>query len=261
MFTVIKRKLKKNLSKKIIFQPDIYDIDLDKKKFESLGVVNHYKTKLFKENFATLCLLFNTDKGSFIHSIAPSFVKKEIVRTIVQTHDYAKHYDNIFINLRNKVKNICEIGVMSGASTAALYYYFPKSTIFALDINFQRFNIRSKRIIKKVVDQSNPVSLNNFIKKTKNRLFDIIVDDGSHVDNHIILTFEKLFPQLKKKGYYVIEDISNELTPKTMKILKDKKYLKKFKVEKIRIFKSEEGLNLLSKDGTKQNYIAFLKKK
>ena len=179
----------------------------------------------------------------------------------MQTHDYAKHYDNIFKNLRNKIKNICEIGVMGGASTAALYYYFPKSAIFALDINFHRFNIRSKRIIKKIVDQSSAVSLNNFIKNTKNRLFDIIIDDGSHMDNHIILTFEKLFPRLIKGGYYVIEDISYELTPKTMKILKGKKYLKNFKVEKIKIFKSEEGLNLLSMDGTKQNYIAFLKKK
>ena len=37
--------------------------------------------------------------------------------------------------------------------------------------------------------------------------FDIIIDDGSHVNEHQILTFEYLFPKLKPGGVYIVEDI------------------------------------------------------
>ena len=64
----------------------------------------------------------------------------------IKNKDLEKIVTHLKVIVRNKIKNICEIGVMCGSSTAALYYFFPKSTIFALDINFQRFNIKSKRI-------------------------------------------------------------------------------------------------------------------
>jgi demethylmacrocin O-methyltransferase len=37
--------------------------------------------------------------------------------------------------------------------------------------------------------------------------FDIIIDDGSHVNGHVIETFKIMFPKLKDGGVYVIEDI------------------------------------------------------
>ncbi len=36
--------------------------------------------------------------------------------------------------------------------------------------------------------------------------FDIIVDDGSHINKHVITTFNILFPLLNHGGLYVIED-------------------------------------------------------
>ena len=35
---------------------------------------------------------------------------------------------------------------------------------------------------------------------------DIIVDDGSHLNDHVVKSFETLFPKLKNGGIYVIED-------------------------------------------------------
>lgn len=35
---------------------------------------------------------------------------------------------------------------------------------------------------------------------------DIIIDDGSHINEHVIETFKFLFPKLKNGGIYVIED-------------------------------------------------------
>jgi hypothetical protein len=37
---------------------------------------------------------------------------------------------------------------------------------------------------------------------------DIVIDDGSHVQSHMIISFIKLFPYLKENGIYIIEDIS-----------------------------------------------------
>ena len=37
--------------------------------------------------------------------------------------------------------------------------------------------------------------------------FDIVIDDGSHILEHIIKTFTHIFPHVKKGGYYFIEDL------------------------------------------------------
>jgi hypothetical protein len=37
--------------------------------------------------------------------------------------------------------------------------------------------------------------------------FDIIIDDGSHISEHIITSYRTLFPHLTAHGLYVIEDL------------------------------------------------------
>ena len=35
---------------------------------------------------------------------------------------------------------------------------------------------------------------------------DVIIDDGSHINEHVIETFKFLFPKLKDGGIYIVED-------------------------------------------------------
>jgi len=42
---------------------------------------------------------------------------------------------------------------------------------------------------------------------------DIIVDDGSHLNHHVIHTFEYLFPKLNDGGVYAIEDVQTSYWP------------------------------------------------
>ena len=42
--------------------------------------------------------------------------------------------------------------------------------------------------------------------KSINSELDIIIDDGSHINEHVIRTFQYLFPKLKSGGIYVVED-------------------------------------------------------
>lgn len=261
MLTKFKTTFRRVISKKINLQNELYQINLDEKTFNIFGVKCNFRKKLFNQSFSNLSMLFQTDKASFIHRVTPNLPSKEFIRTITQSHDYAKYYDKLFFKKKNKINNICEIGVMSGASTAAFYFFFPKSRLFSLDIRFRRFSVNSKRIIKKYFDQSNIKSITKFKNDTKKVNFDLIVDDGSHIDEHIMLTFKNLISRVKKNGFYVIEDASKELTPNIIKLINSSKFKKLYKIKKIYIYKSEEGLELESKDGTKKNYIIFLQKK
>ena len=97
MLTRFKSEFKKVLSKKFIFQNELYQINLDEKTFNIFGVKCNFRKKLFNQSFSNLSMLFQTDKASFIHRVTPKLPSKEYIRTITQSHDYAKYYDKLFL--------------------------------------------------------------------------------------------------------------------------------------------------------------------
>lgn len=54
-----------------------------------------------------------------------------------------------------------------------------------------------------------------FLKRVAEEIgtIDIIVDDGSHYNDHVITTFKILFPLLSPRGIYVVEDIQTSYWP------------------------------------------------
>jgi 2-polyprenyl-3-methyl-5-hydroxy-6-metoxy-1,4-benzoquinol methylase len=54
---------------------------------------------------------------------------------------------------------------------------------------------------------------NQFLSQVirKHGPFDIIIDDGSHIDEHMKFTFNLLFPYLKNEGTYIVEDINDHV--------------------------------------------------
>jgi demethylmacrocin O-methyltransferase len=59
--------------------------------------------------------------------------------------------------------------------------------------------------------QSDEKILSKIVNKYKK--FDIIIDDGSHVNKDVIKTFNFLFPFLSENGLYFIEDIQTSYMP------------------------------------------------
>ena len=55
-------------------------------------------------------------------------------------------------------------------------------------------------------DQSDSNFWKKFLDKTGGN-FDIVIDDGSHVPSHQLLTFETVWPHITPGGIFVIEDI------------------------------------------------------
>ena len=98
---------------------------------------------------------------------------------------------------------ILEIGVENLFSIKLWLDYFPNAFIYGADINVSEQGDRYN-IIK--ADQSKVEDVNK-IKATISKPLFLIVDDGSHIPEHQILTFEILFDILLPGGTYIIEDI------------------------------------------------------
>jgi len=128
-----------------------------------------------------------------------------------QTHtfnnlSYLDVYEKYFQEYRNENISILEIGVRSGDSLRTWKSYFKHGEIYGIDIDPSSKEFEEKRIKIEIGSQDNISFLQTcFGEETK---FDIIVDDGSHVNNLTIKSFEHLFNnRLKSGGIYIIEDL------------------------------------------------------
>lgn len=133
------------------------------------------------------------------------------------THFYTPHYETHFRRFQKKKINLLEIGIggyvdpkSGGASLRMWKKYFKKALIYGLDIHDKSL-VEEKRI---KTFKGSQVDL-KFLNEVKDDIgnLDIIIDDGSHINEHIIKTFEHLFPLLKKGGIYVVEDLQCSYWP------------------------------------------------
>ncbi len=126
-----------------------------------------------------------------------------------EKHGYTEVYDELFKELPPPVKML-EIGVMDprfpGASVKMWKEYFPDLLFVGLDINKDAESLRESGTIIYIGDQNSKEDLLNLLIITGGD-YDIIIDDGSHVEEHILTSFTHLFPAVKHGGYYIIEDL------------------------------------------------------
>lgn len=119
-------------------------------------------------------------------------------------HYYTKHYAFHFSPLRHRRLKILEIGVEQGASLNTWKAYFPNSMIYGIDILDKRF-YNTRRIKTFQGSQADPEFLRHVIQTIGAP--DIIIDDGSHINEHVIQSFQTLFPLMAPNGIYAIEDL------------------------------------------------------
>jgi hypothetical protein len=133
-----------------------------------------------------------------------------------RTHGYIEHYKRHFNHLRLSKLKLFEIGVGGyelrdgGASLRMWKDFFPKAEIFGLDI-VDKSHLQEHRIKILQGDQNDPAFLDEIASRWGP--FDIIIDDGSHMSEHIITSFRTLFPHLTPNGLYVIEDLNFSYEP------------------------------------------------
>ena len=132
-------------------------------------------------------------------------------------HFYTQHYETHFGRFRNEKINLLEIGVggyekpdEGGESLRMWKEYFPHGNIYSLDV-YDKRQLEEERIRIFQGSQVDRSFLESMVNETGP--LDIIIDDGSHLNDHVIRTFEILFPLLKEGGIYAVEDVQTSYWP------------------------------------------------
>ena len=126
-------------------------------------------------------------------------------------HFYTQHYQRYFEPIRSERLKILEIGVggygdlLNGAQSLRMWKrFFPNSHVVGIDI-YDKSHFSEDRITVLQADQTDNKRMREIVAQYGP--FDIVIDDGSHLNEHVIATFGILFPLLKSPGFYCIEDL------------------------------------------------------
>jgi hypothetical protein len=120
-------------------------------------------------------------------------------------HHYFEVYHRHFAPFRDRQPTILEIGVQNGGSLRLWQEYFGDGAkIFGMDVDPQCKDRAPPGTTVFIGDQADPNFLREIIAKTGAP--DIIIDDGGHTANQMIVSFETLYPLMKPIGIYLVED-------------------------------------------------------
>jgi hypothetical protein len=146
---------------------------------------------------------------------------------VAWAHGYARIYDKLFRDRRDKELAFVEIGLLraevdkrrerngaEGATSAVAHdapslrmwrRYFRSAQIVGFDIDdFSGVRIPGCRIMRG--DMSSPEDLARLVDFI-GRSIDILVEDGSHASHHQQIALGALFPSISPGGMYIIEDL------------------------------------------------------
>lgn len=192
---------------------DYYSSNFSNIKVESI-LYNFYHTpefKVYDDKITDLkksnsvdregVLMFSKDNGfnKFKHICD----KYECDKT--SKHNYHNTYTEILRPMINEEFNLFEIGIVKGNSIKVWEDYLKNAKINGLD-SAQELHQDRVRIFKG--DQNNINDLQNIVNTLSNCR--IIIDNGSHIPQHQLKSFNFLFKNLLESGgYYVIENVES----------------------------------------------------
>lgn len=146
-----------------------------------------------KQTLQQIGIYYGTDKYDHNHSFAGK--------------SYLNIYENYLNQFTNKPINFLEIGVKDGQSHRMWSKYFhTDSKIYGLDID-PRCTINTQGNIKIFIGSQADEKIKNEIVNDCGGNLDIILDDGSHINELTIESFNLFWPHLTSGGLYIIEDL------------------------------------------------------
>jgi len=160
-------------------------------------------------------------------------------------HNYHQIFPTYIEKFYQESGGIIEIGLAPQWGNCSLSMWlelFPKMHIYGLDKGTPDKFADRYTILK--CDQSDAEQIDNCIEKIKTPIF-FVNDDGSHIPEHQLLTFNKLFPLLETNGVYIIEDIETSYWTKNNCYGYETRYGKGHPKSIIEIFKNAiDGVNV-----------------
>jgi hypothetical protein len=167
---------------------------------ENLTDQQKHKIKRIISNVLATGVNFNLNKLALIHGTDKN-----------GNHFYTQHYQKHLRKFKFRPIKLLEIGVggnknpyLGGHSLRMWKKYFPFAKIYSIDIAEKSF-LQEHRIKIFKGSQIDEHFLNDVVNQIGD--IDIIIDDGSHMNEHVIKSFQFLFPKLKDGGIYIIEDL------------------------------------------------------
>ncbi|MBA3783098.1 MAG: class I SAM-dependent methyltransferase [Nocardioides sp.] len=130
-------------------------------------------------------------------------------------HRYTPHYQRHLEHLRGEEFTLLELGVggyarsIGGASLKMWKWFFPKAHVIGLDIE-DKTALSGGRITVVQGDQTDEALLTSLMEEHQPL---VVIDDGSHVPDHVRASFGVLFPLLPDDGVYAIEDTQTSYWP------------------------------------------------
>ncbi|WP_299597025.1 class I SAM-dependent methyltransferase [uncultured Tateyamaria sp.] len=127
-------------------------------------------------------------------------------------HHYLPIYDRYFAPWRDRPLRFLEIGVSKGGSLSMWRRYFgAEAVIFGIDIdeNCRAYDGIAGQV--RIGSQADTGFLNDVVAEMGG--VDVVLDDGSHVMEHIKASLDALLPQVTDGGIYMIEDLHTAYWP------------------------------------------------
>lgn len=121
---------------------------------------------------------------------------------------YFEIYDHLMGEFYDQKVSYLEVGVQYGGGLETARKLFEAgSNIVGIDLDPACKNLELEGIADVMIigSQTDPEVLHQ-AKLAAPGGYDIILDDGSHVQNHMVSTFIQMFSHLKNGGVYIIED-------------------------------------------------------
>lgn len=121
-------------------------------------------------------------------------------------------YEKHFQRFCGKQPVVIEIGVFGGGSLSMWKEYFgPGSQIVGIDINPECKQHEAEGIEVFIGSQDDPNVIEKILSKYGSP--DIVIDDGSHVNMHMIASLRLLYRRMKINGVYLVEDTHTSYLP------------------------------------------------
>jgi SAM-dependent methyltransferase len=187
---------------------DLYFVGIKK------GISNFNALEKYVNEF-----VFNTSHNIVSNNTIDTIFNKYDTDKNSYFHNYTRQYNKLLNDFRDKPIKYLEIGVFNGGSIKSMRdVFFNSKCILGLDIDnrCKVYEDTANHIFIEIGDSTD----GNFIKTITEKYgqFDIILDDGSHINKDVIKTFELLFPLLNDNGLYIVEDticykVSNYIDP------------------------------------------------
>lgn len=126
-------------------------------------------------------------------------------------HNYCTKYERWLPFAREAEFTLLEVGVRTGASLAMWREFYPNAKIVGIDIDPSCSAVHAPEmgIHVEIGSQDDP----NFLRwvAEKHGPFDMVLDDASHLQHHVVTTFLHLWPHTNST--YVVEDCCTSYWP------------------------------------------------